>query len=324
MTRSKRHSSQTRRDACTRHPYGFTLVELLVVIAIIGVLVGLLLPAVQAARESARRSACTGNVKQIALATLNHLDTHRRFPVGQTPLINQSALLDRRMWMHALCPFLELQDVHDQVTKKVADGQGANLYHVAAAYVKHRAFMCPSDAHAGKIQNQAVDARGFCGSYLACSGNSNFYESGGNGDALNGIFFCGSKITEKDITDGLSKTALLGECIVVPDATGNDARGSYFNTYRGEAFFSTKNQPNTTLGDTNTGIVSHPKAPVSPADSNCSGGWCRINYTRSLHNGGVNVAMADGSTRFVNDLVNAQVWRDAGTRSGGEASGNVE
>jgi prepilin-type N-terminal cleavage/methylation domain-containing protein len=58
----------------------FTLIELLVVIAIIGVLVGLLLPAVQAARESARRSACSNNLKQMALAVANHVDARQRFP----------------------------------------------------------------------------------------------------------------------------------------------------------------------------------------------------------------------------------------------------
>lgn len=60
---------------------GFTLIELLVVIAIIAVLAAMLLPALQRAQEQARRAKCSGNLKQIAVATQLYLeDNNNSFP----------------------------------------------------------------------------------------------------------------------------------------------------------------------------------------------------------------------------------------------------
>jgi prepilin-type N-terminal cleavage/methylation domain-containing protein len=60
--------------------FGFTLVELLIVIAVIGLLLQMLLPAVEMAREAARRTTCQNHLRQIGLASTQHLDLQKHFP----------------------------------------------------------------------------------------------------------------------------------------------------------------------------------------------------------------------------------------------------
>jgi prepilin-type N-terminal cleavage/methylation domain-containing protein len=99
---------------------GFTLVELLVVIAIIGLLIALLLPAVNAAREASRRAACANNLKQLGLATLQHVDRFKFYPTGGWGprwVGNPDRGFDKEQWggwVYNLLPFLELDILRDQ------------------------------------------------------------------------------------------------------------------------------------------------------------------------------------------------------------------
>ncbi len=98
---------------------GFTLVELLVVIAIIGMLVSLLLPAVQSAREAGRRAACQNNLKQLGLATLQHLERFKHFPTGgwgEKWVGNPDFGFEQKQWggwVYNILPFIEQDALHD-------------------------------------------------------------------------------------------------------------------------------------------------------------------------------------------------------------------
>ena len=50
-------------------------------------------------------------------------------------------------------------------------------------------------------------------------------------------------------------------------------------------------------------------------------GEAAIISARSMHTGGVNACLADGSVRFVNENIDLGVWRAVGTRGGGEVVG---
>lgn len=91
---------------------GFTLVELLAVIAIVGILVSLLLPAVQAARAAARKMQCANNLKQVSLATLNHVSATDRLPAMRNA--RHGGELDPWIcWQYSILPFLEETAIHD-------------------------------------------------------------------------------------------------------------------------------------------------------------------------------------------------------------------
>ena len=58
--------------------------------------------------------------------------------------------------------------------------------------------------------------------------------------------------------------------------------------------------------------------PRSAGDGNSAGGGYGFFTPRSYHSGGVNVAMTDGSVKFIKDSIAPAVWWGLGTRAGGE------
>jgi prepilin-type processing-associated H-X9-DG protein len=57
----------------------------------------------------------------------------------------------------------------------------------------------------------------------------------------------------------------------------------------------------------------------SISDFGISGGGPGIYSARSLHKGGVNILMADGSGLFISQSIDLNIWQAIGTRNGNEA-----
>jgi prepilin-type processing-associated H-X9-DG protein len=117
-----------------------------------------------------------------------------------------------------------------------------------------------------------------------------------------------------EILDGLSNTMLMAECL---QGTGTDLRG--FTWWGNAAGFTAYNPPNSTLPDTvASNCTNRPELNLP-----CVVGSSSSTYNlaaRSRHPGGVQVLMADGSARFVQQSVSIITWRAVSTSRGGETA----
>ena len=300
-----------------RRRTGFTLVELLVVIAIIGVLVALLLPAVQAAREAARRTRCTNNMKQLGIALHNYHDTMLVFPPGQYNKLSTDGSPNRACWMQSLLPFMEQAPLYESFQP------GIQAKQMALQWANHEQnipmLLCPTDPNAPKNMTAgattAVASQGAHGNYVLAAG-STVFGNGGQGDNLNGMFYCLSNTRLSDATDGTSNTLMGSEILLSKDTGSHDLRGRYYNTWQGNVLVSTLQPPNTTVGDLSSYCVATQKAPCAALGTSNV-----VQYARSQHPAGVTMLLSDASVRLVTNTINLVTWQRLGQRNDGEVVG---
>ncbi|MFM7291888.1 MAG: DUF1559 domain-containing protein [Planctomycetia bacterium] len=322
------HPSLQRRD-------GFTLVELLVVIGIIGTLVGLLLPAVQAARESARRSACQNNLKQIGVALQHYHDARRVFPMGNrcttSALPPMSAApgdptATREPWTVAILPYAESDALYNRFNFSQAFSShvsqsnqqttlpGTNP-NPAAQDTRNPFFNCPSDpqAVAAPLKNNYFGVMGG----VSASGQGAAWTGTAPGYQYeiynNGILFLNSTRSIGHITDGTSKTFLVGETIYQFSPTTHFGWGQGARTRSDDAnacflqnVAATKNAINSKPQQDAAGIHPHMV-------------W-QMTFSSS-HRGGAQFLTADGAVSFVSETVNLSIYQQMGVLNDGSPSG---
>jgi prepilin-type N-terminal cleavage/methylation domain-containing protein/prepilin-type processing-associated H-X9-DG protein len=334
----------------------FTLIELLVVIAIIAILIGLLLPAVQKVREAAARAKCQNNIKQIALACHSYHDQNGFLPPAVeiiNPILtspqngtgstsnNTSSYRTPGFgpnWAVHILPQMEQGPLYAQyqadiLAFKTSNGTNQNWRNLRGVTVP--TYLCPSDN--GANVQFALNGGGWArGNYAANAGGGWICDSvnSRSTDGMRGgmiVINGGLRLT--DVSDGLSNTVCVNEVRV--GVTDKDRRGTWAMGVGGASLtgalgYGDCGTPNDTneksddIENCNDIIAVVPPATLQKMRMGCSydngpNNWPNWQAgARSLHTGGVNAAMGDGSVRFVRDGVSIQAWHWTNGRSDGQ------
>lgn len=277
----------------TMNRRAFTLVELLVVIAIIGILIAMLLPAIQMVREAARRTACGNNLKQVGLALCHYETTFEHFPVGCIECDWRLPAPRRQLaWSASILPFLEQAAVYHQIN---FEHRYNSLENLQAGSTPITTYLCPSTSTTDRTGRTTGDrnrnGQWDRGDDLAYTDYGGLFGVGH--DVLTpllehrGVLIHDLPVQAAQIPDGLSNTAIVGEC------TGRDARfqSEWIN---GQNLFDQRFDVKINETQNNELFSDHPD--------------------------GVNLVYCDGHVLFLSESIDQAVLLALLTRAGGEVN----
>ncbi len=284
----------------------FTLIELLVVIAIIAVLIALLLPAVQAAREAARRAQCINNLKQMSLGVHNYVDAYNRLPIGQSASLGSKGYAILISWSINLLPYMEQTAAYNawncsysfsETPNTTVCQMGVGTYHCPSSPTAVVETYATPTGLSYSIAGLASGATFRAGVVDYCV-SANVYVPPTILGGMIDYYVTQPGAPLSVVTDGLSNTMMFGEVTGGPN--GFLAKGVIDPAY----------QSAYAMG--HLGGLNRLSLRTYTYDGKVMfGGNCVINCNSeggnlySFHPGGANMAMGDGSVRFLKQTVAA-------------------
>ena len=312
---------------------GMTLIELLVVIAVIGVLLTLLLPALQMVQEASRTASCQNNLHHIGLAISAYHQAFDSYPPGN---VTKTAGIcygdghsggtgwpsdDGANWCLSILRYLDQETLYTNYNFEDFNEAGFNR---TVRQSRVSVYICPADLGADQI---AVPASGpACagalnlnyrtGSYRAIAGQSDgvsFLDSGQlttykpqNRGPIHTIGVLGyTTERQRDVTDGLSQTLLVGESTT---RTNLSFRTFWAYAYAHYSLASVTPQPRILFGDYDACTNAGGTGGSNP---------CRRGLG-SYHPAGINFLYCDGSVRMTSTMIDINLLASLSTIAGND------
>jgi prepilin-type processing-associated H-X9-DG protein len=301
---------------------------------------------VQAAREASRRTHCQNNMKQLALGLQTYHSTYNTLPHGSSYNITATSAVTpgnnrSGTWASSILPFIEEESLYEMFDFSRHMSDPANA---AALAVVIPTFTCPSD---DKSRNPIFPGRCQCcssgpgtahaswylgsmGPAAAPSSNTCQYcpagttpsitnyccqsNIGGRDNDAPGVFSRAERgdaagqryrpVAFQDVLDGLANTIILGETL--PSHSGHNTL--FTNNF---PLLVTNIPINTMKG---SGWNGYTIDPYTLSATFHDGNDAQKQGIKSLHPTAANVAMCDGSVRYLKQSISYEVFSALGTR----------
>lgn len=302
----------------------YKLRDLLILTGCIALMLAMLLPLIRIARDSARQSTCQNNIKFLMLAVHNYESAIKRLPnaMGGTGGRNEmDGNLNRLSGFVSMMPYIESSPFYDRICEGNSDDGTQYPKFGPAPWVatfspwcryRNPVFRCPIAPEL----NYAIPSKNYAFSIGDVARNVH------NIKEPRGMFAPGYYRRFTDITDGLSNTIALceigslsgranqGQVAVEQPVEWLDNPSLAFAASSGGAYLKTTKLSqlgrgaNWVDGAGSFNLVNTILPPNAPSilmgASETSDGFFTAG---SYHFGGVNVAMGDGSVRFISNDV---------------------